>query len=288
MSAGLPERLAALTDTGLLEVSGAGTASVYRICHGQQLAAAYYRNTIVHYFLSSAIAEVALARVERSTVQRARIARARMAATRARPGETEARTDSKGRETLTSPGRDPVLEQALAIRDLLKFEFFFKVKEEFLQDAAGYLDYRFPSWEERGFAERAPLFGPGILRSFIEAYRILALAIVSRGDQAIDEDRDTLIHGCLQRGEAMLRGGEISTEAALAQPLFETAIRLAGYRGLLAGNPVELESARPAFVTETEDLLAAIDDLQKRSDARLRLGWRAAARVGSRQRRPTA
>ena len=234
MDDGLQAKLDALAETGLLECYEAGAAPVYRISAGKQLAAAYYRNTIVHYFLASAIAEVAVALAGHG------------------------------------PSREQVLEQALAIRDLLKFEFFFKVKDEFLRDAKGYLDARYPSWDEQGFANRSPLFGPGILRSFIEAYRILALLLVSRGGQVIDEDdRAALVGGCLDRGEEMLRRKEIGTEAALAQPMFETAIRLADYRGLLTGQADELRSARLAFVTEIEDVLAAIEYLQQQVDSAL-------------------
>ena len=46
----------------------------------------------------------------------------------------------------------------------------------------------------------------------------------ARGSEVIDEDdRAALVGGCLARGEEMLRRKEISTETALAQPMFETA-----------------------------------------------------------------
>ena len=53
--------MTALTRTGLLASHAVGDQIIYRIPEKKQLAAAYYRNTIVHYFLSPAIAELALA-----------------------------------------------------------------------------------------------------------------------------------------------------------------------------------------------------------------------------------
>ena len=55
--------LALLVDTGLLQRYDQAGRAVFSIAPGKQLAAAYYRNTIIHYFLNSALAEMALARV---------------------------------------------------------------------------------------------------------------------------------------------------------------------------------------------------------------------------------
>ena len=39
-----------------------GPETIYRIAEGQSLAAAYYRNTVIHYFVTGAIGELALVR----------------------------------------------------------------------------------------------------------------------------------------------------------------------------------------------------------------------------------
>ena len=94
--------------------------------------------------------------------------------------------------------------------------------------------------------------------------------LVSRAGQDIEAANEAaLIGGCLNRGEEMLRRKEISTEAALAQPMFETAVRLAKYRQLLLGEPEHLAVRREAFSAELERLLAAIDELQDFYDAAL-------------------
>lgn len=233
----LQERLQALTANGLLRCYTGGRTPVYTITPGQQLAAAYYRNTIVQYFLNAAVAEIALAMIG-----------------------------------CGAPGSefDRVL---IELRDLLKFEFFFKAKAEFRQDALEFLDQRYPGWRttEGGFPDDPPpLFGQGILRSFVEAYAILARLLVSRGRQPISADNEAaLIEGCLSRGQEMLLRREITTESAISQPLFETALRLARYRRLLVADEPDLAERRAQFAAEIDRTLAALDRLQRAYDSHL-------------------
>ena len=230
----LQSKLDNLVETGLLERDDTGTVPTYLIAPGRALAAAYYRNTIAHYFLASAIGETALASLG--------------------PDATEA----------------SVLDAALALRELLKFEFFFKRKDAFRDDVSADLDTRFPGWRS-GSADTAgtPLFGPGILRSFIEAYRILAQVLQEHDGEIAAADEAGLVEACLERGETMLERRAISTEAALSKPLFETALRLARHRALLAGDEETLAERRHALSSELDRVIAAIDRLQVDYDRRL-------------------
>ena len=226
----LQQTLWTLTETGLLRCFSEGASPVYVITPGRQLAAAYYRNTIVHYFLDGALAEVALA----ASIQN---------------------------------GPKQVFEQELMrLRDLLKFEFSFKAKDEFVDAAIAYLDERYPDWRDRPgvFPTAAvPLFGQSILRSFIEAYWILAAMLVKRGWRAITaDDEAALIDGALALGEEMLLRKEISTEAALSRPLFASAMRLARHRRLLDSDDQQVKQRREAFAADVRRALAAIDLLQ--------------------------
>jgi len=227
----LAATLAALVRTGLLEAYRGGAEPVWRIAPGKELAAAYYRNTIIHYFLAGAFAELALARSDIRTA--------------------------------TDP-RAALHDAVLALRDLLKFEFFFRRKEAFAAEAIAYVDARYPGWPEARdpFAGRPPLFGHGILRSFIEAYRVLA-EVLLRGASG-DEER--LVDDCLAIGREMLLRGRIGSEAALSKPLFANAVHLARYRGLLDATGPARADARARFAAETAELTAALAQLQGRYD----------------------
>ena len=78
------------------------------------------------------------------------------------------------------------------------------------------------------------------------------------------EDEAGLLRDCLGRGEEMLLRKEISTEAALSQPLFETALGLARHRRLLEG--ANLASKRQAFAADVDRALAAVNVLQSAYD----------------------
>jgi glycerol-3-phosphate O-acyltransferase len=226
----LQTKLQSLTTTGLLQCYAEGATPVYLITPGRQLAAAYYRNTIVHYFLTGALAETAL---------------------------TSAGLDPSGQSFLSA---------LMRLRDLLKFEFTFKSKDVFQEEAVDFLDYRYPDWRGRGSTfppGPPPLFGQGILRSFVEAYWVLAGLLVKRGSQPISvEHESALIDVCLARGEEMLLRKEITTEAALSGPLFATAMRLARYRALLDADDGQIRIRREKFASEVEQTLVAINELQ--------------------------
>jgi len=235
--------LKALAKTGLLHRYDKGDKTVYSIAPGKQLAAAYYRNTIIHYFLSSAMAEVALTALIDNTAD-----------------EPAKAFD----------------QELMRLRDLLKFEFFFRIKDEFRQDAGEYLELRYAGWQQADtpgkspFESAPPLFGHSILRSFIEAYFILSRSLLSAPDAAELEPK-MLVRSCLVLGEELLLRKTIRCETALSQPLLETAVRLAGHRGLLAVDTEHLEARRNQFAVEMDHNLKAINRLQRDYD-RYQLG----------------
>jgi glycerol-3-phosphate O-acyltransferase len=233
---GLDGVLRSMTDTGLLQRYARGSPPVYRITPGQQLAAAYYRNTIVHYFLSSAMAEAALAATG---------------------------FDPSGRS----------FEGALLrLRDLLKFEFSFKPKDEFVKDAVEYLDNRYQAWRSRSDVLAAgprPLFGQTILRSFIEAYTVVAALLEPNAARPVRASDDELVDDCLALGQEMLLRRRISSETALSGPLFETGIRLANHRRLLDARDDGIAARRESFSAEAARALDAIERLQQFYDRQL-------------------
>lgn len=230
--------LGVLTKTGLLQRYDQGDEAVYSIAPGKKLAAAYYRNTIIHYFLNNALAETALAALMNGVVDH--------------PEEA-------------------YQQQLQGLRDLLKFEFFFTATDRFREEVRDYLESRFPGWREAlrqgksPFETAPPLFGHSILRSFVEAYFILSRVLQATPDDSALEPK-ALSKSCLALGEEMLLRKTIHCETALSQPLFENAARLAAYRGLLSPDAEDLDSRHNQFALEMDHTLLAINRLQRDYD----------------------
>jgi glycerol-3-phosphate O-acyltransferase len=237
---GLQAHLSAMIATGLVGELRESATPAYVTTPGQQLAAAYYRNTIAHYFLNGAVAEVALASVS------------------------------------DAPCEQAFWANVMRLRDLLKFDFFFEKKDSFRTDIARLMDHRYPDWRSRAnksFNARPPLFGHSILRSFFATYHIVAALLVARDGASIPaQDRDTMARACLRLGEEILIRGQLSTATALSLPLLENAIRLADYRQLLQGTAEQLRAARAEFATEVERANAALSQLQEAYDIGFKAG----------------
>jgi glycerol-3-phosphate O-acyltransferase len=167
---------------------------VYAIGAEQHLAAAYYRNTIIHFFLNLAIAELAV-------VNAADKAKAD------KPPSPQAPEPSD----LTKPPSPQVpkpsddctaafWDEAMRLRDLLKFEFFFADKDEFRAEMQREMEGQDAEWEKQlaqgpvaaeGLVRRMqPYVSHRILRPFLEAYRVVADELLLHPpDAPVDERR---------------------------------------------------------------------------------------------------
>jgi glycerol-3-phosphate O-acyltransferase len=220
-----------LVEHGVVTRIGGGRETVYRIGPDQHLSAAYYRNTIVHFFTTGAIAEVALA---------------------AAAGADEPL------DTFWSTVRD--------LRDLLKFEFFFPERDEFRVEVGAELEAAVPGWEQRVVGGDAaavlealrPIASPWVLRPIIEAYLVLAEALVDV-DFRKDADRDEVIATALGLGEQYAAQRRISSPEAVSTILFGNALRLADNRGITAGSgDVARLGEREALAEELRSLLELV------------------------------
>ena len=220
-----PERvefaLEALRSNGVVSRFSGGPETVYSIEPDQHLAAAYYRNTNIHFFVGGAIAELALLAVAETEGDRAAA----------------------------------FWQEVLELRDLLKFEFFFPEKEEFLAEIGGELAYHREDWEQvlagdhDGVLDLVRAFDPyrahWVLRPFLEAYRVVADALEAL-DHRTDVDEKQFLVECMALGRQYRLQHRIQSAESVSTVLFETALRLAGNRGLLAGGePPTLLQAQP-------------------------------------------
>jgi glycerol-3-phosphate O-acyltransferase len=196
-----------LHQTGIVDYLDEGTERLYAISPDQHLNAAYYRNTAIHYFILDAFVEIALLEA-------------------AEAEEPLAAFQATVRE----------------LRELFKFEFYMPRTADFLTEVEQRARDRFGAWEEAVQRDKTGLLNDvqllvahGVLRSFVEAYRVVAKVLAEEGDDAV-EDRAALLARCLKTGKQQLLQGRIVSAESISKTLYETGLRLADYRGLLAPN----------------------------------------------------
>jgi glycerol-3-phosphate O-acyltransferase len=221
--------LQALVENDVVSCHDEGPEAVYAIGPDQHLTAAYYRNTIIHFFVTGAIAELAL-----------------LAA-----GEGEA-----------GDRREAFFEGALRLRDLLKFEFFFPGRDEFLAELRGELERQHPEWERR-LAEGAegvegvvrnlrPFMSHRVLRAFVDAYRVAADALAA-WDPEREVEEAAFVSAALALGKQYQLQRRIRSAESVSKVLFQNALRLARNRGLLETGAADLRERRLAFRHEVRE-----------------------------------
>jgi glycerol-3-phosphate O-acyltransferase len=132
-------------------------------------------------------------------------------------------------------------ERALALRDLLKFEFFFKRKlrySEEIADEATRLgwDGSSAAGEAAKLIAGAPvLLAHGVLRPFVDAQFVVACLLEARGSEPLT-DSEHFEHECLTHGRQLLLQGRIHGADSVSRELFATALKLAANRGLVDGD----------------------------------------------------
>jgi glycerol-3-phosphate O-acyltransferase len=227
--------LDSLVENGVVSRFSEGPEAVYRIGPEQQLAAAYYRNTIIHFFVTPAIAELALLRAAEDDVA------------------------------------DPVAEfweETLRLRDLFKFEFFFEEKELFRGEMLRALRLQDPDWEKSlaGGGEEIqmllrrfrPFSSHRVLRPFLEAYRIVG-DYLERCDPEQPFDEGRCVDACMGLGKQYYLQRRIHSAASVSQVLIRTALRLADNRGLLEPGAPDLAERRRAFAEEIRAAVRRVD-----------------------------
>jgi glycerol-3-phosphate O-acyltransferase len=232
---GIEFTLNALVENDVLTRFDEGLETVYGIGEGQQLAAAYYRNTIVHFFVSSAISELALL------------------------------------HAIDGP-RDQFMErfweEVMNLRDLLKFEFFFPEKEIFREEVRAEREMVARNWEKKIEAfeldpeellrRTKPFFSHRILRPFLESYRVAADQLTTiDADASFDEKR--FLTDCLGLGRQYDLQKRINGADSISKILFQSALKLARNRGLLEIGGEEISEARYAFAEELRDAVRRVD-----------------------------
>jgi glycerol-3-phosphate O-acyltransferase len=154
---------------------------------------------------------------------------------------------------------DDVNAEAMRLRDLLKFEFFFPGQEEFLGNVA--LELAILDDEDPPFA-----LAPLVLRPFLEAYLVVAdcLTATSSGHRLREP---AFLNECLGVARQWLLQRRLTSAESASLELFKTGLALARHRGLEGPGGLELEGARAAFAAELRATLEAIGAAQAGGEA---------------------
>ena len=237
---GLQTALDALVDKHVVLCMTEGPDTVYVIRPEQHFAAAFYRNSIVHHFLHQSIAELALVTAARAGVQDA------------------------SAELWTAAER---------LRDLLKFDFFFRERDEFRAAIDEELARKDPAWGKRlataaetideQLERHGPLVAPLTLRPFFEAYSVVAAELVGRGEDAVG-DPERFVRACEGHGRQRLLQKLIHSPEAVSRPLLQTGLELAVHLRLTEIGD-DLSARRKTFASEMRAVLQTIDVVEASS-----------------------
>jgi glycerol-3-phosphate O-acyltransferase len=231
---------------GLVTCVADGPEPVWLIGPDHQLAATFYRNSLIHFLLDTALCELGVL----------------------------AASDSD---------TDPV-EAFWAeigwLRDLLKFEFYFKDREEHRRQVREEMDRQDPGWEELLRAgptgadtlltRMRPLVSHLLVRPFVEAYRLVADVLVHDSPASADDAPGAddasayeaeVIRRALGLGRQYVAQRRLRSSESVSVLLFRTAMELMKNRGLLEAS-TDAAERRGVFLAELRDLLKRLDRIE--------------------------
>jgi glycerol-3-phosphate O-acyltransferase len=220
-----------------------GREPVWRIAPEDEHEAAFYRNTLIHAFLETSIVELALAHAGHAEGDRL----------------------------------EAFWAQAMRLRDLLKFDFYFADSAAFRTHVAEEMSWHnrtqggegLSDWEQHVQAggdevdamlrAKRPLIAGAMLRPFIEAYEIVADVL---RDTPPDIDEKDLTKLALGVGGQYIAQDRVRSNESVSALLFATARQVVADQNLLALAD-DLEERRAAFLAELRGILRDMDKVER-------------------------
>jgi glycerol-3-phosphate O-acyltransferase len=210
-----------------------GREPVWRIAPEDEHQAAFYRNSIIHAFLETAIVELGLVYAARAETDRL----------------------------------DAFWDQVMRLRDLLKFDFYFADSAAFREHMSEEMSWH-EEWEKHVAAggeevdmllrAMRALIAPAVLRPYFEAYEIVADVLRDVPAEISEKELTKLALGV---GRQYVAQNRVHSNEAVSALLFATARQVAADQHLL--EPAEdLTERRMAFLAELRAILRDIERIE--------------------------
>ena len=223
----LAEALEGLVSEAVVVRHDVGPEPVFTIAEQRVHEAAFYRNTLIHFLVDRAIAEVVMA------------------------------------SSPSPQGPADLWSEALRLRDLLKFEFFFARRDQFDEDLRAELA-SVGAPETPGLLTAHRVIGP-----FLEAYSVVADTLAGH-DPTEPVDSAALITDCISLGRQRSLRRLLHSPEGVARDLYGNGLLLAGNRGLLGVGGPDLQQARAALAGEISAYVGHVDIIRRAALAAMR------------------
>lgn len=195
------ELVDAMVSSELINRYDQGHETLYMVAEDQHTQASYYRNTIVHHFVTKAIGELALLHAAGSP-------------------------------------ENPLTEfwfEANRLRDLFKFEFFYSPTEEFNRELEAEMNFYDEDWQSKLKSDATwanqflgtlkPQVAHAVLRPYIEAYRVVAECL-SRLEGDITLTEKAAVSESFKYARQAYLQRRISSKSSIGKMLFSNGYKL--------------------------------------------------------------
>ncbi len=230
--------LGIMINEGIVSRYDQGPDIVYGIAPEQHPVASYYRNTVIHFFVTKAIAELALLKA------------------------SEADRDSAG---------NVFWDEVETLRDLFKFEFFYEPSEQFRDEVRKELARYRSDWEDllsndpqqlfELLKDMVPLLAHASLLTYVESYSVVADMFAGLDAGEVIEQKQCIDQALKYAKQAYLQR-RISSEASIGKLLFENAYKTMNSRRLAGSGGADLKTQRQQFARQLRDLHVRLDRLR--------------------------
>ncbi len=222
-----------------------GSETLFEIDPAQYPAASFYRNTIIHYFVDKAIAEIALVRVADKSPQE--------------------RTEK-------------FWSEARWLRDLTKFEFFHTPSADFPAAIDEHLSFYDAEWKKALGGSRGdvlalldrltPLVAHATLLPYLEAYWVLTkvVAETAAGEKLGESDA---VAKALRLGRSALHQRRITSPESIGKAMFKGAYSSLNDQGLLDQDDETVPAARLALIARLDATIRGVRQIAELGQADL-------------------